>query len=212
MKIAKKRTIDGRTSGFVAALLLAAAGAGCAGRSPRPYQTPESVKQRHALDARQLNEAGLRFVEKGDWENAERRFREALEQDLYCVAAHNNLGLVLLRTRRHYEAAWEFEYATKLVPSAGEPRANLGLLYENIGRLDRAAEAYEEALELDPGNLATMRHLARTYVKADRHDDRVKQLLERLLGTTDVEPAWDYWVRGQLIRVGRDETRGDGPS
>lgn len=174
----------------------------------RAYQFAAAPARGNTLEAQRLNDEGLRFLEGGKLEDAEERFRDAVGSDLYYVPAHHNLGTVLLKRNKYYEAAWEFHYAAKLMPYASEPRANLGLLYESLGRLDRAIDEYEATLEIEPNNVATMRHLARAYVKAHRKDDRLKNLLEKLLGIPDNGP-WDYWVRGQLIRLGRGE---EGPS
>jgi len=168
------------------------------------YRTVSEGTGRNSLAAERLNRRGLRAVEDGEPAAAERFFRESLSEDLYYAPAHNNLGLILVQTDRHYEAAWEFDYAAKLVPRALEPRANLGLLYERVGQLDRAMDAYEAALKIEPENLVTMRHLARAMIKADRRGDRLKTLLERLLQVPG-DTQWDAWVRGQVIRVGRPE-------
>lgn len=89
-------------------------------------------------------------------------------------------------------------------PDAPEPRDNLGLLYEALGRLDRAIGEYQAVLEIDPDRLVTMQHLARAYVKAGKKGDELKNLLEQLLATPQ-DKQWDVWVRGQMIRVGRPE-------
>jgi len=154
--------------------------------------------------ARKLNEDGLHCIEKGDFDAAEKRFREALDFDLYCVAAHNNLGVTMLRKERWYEAAWEFNHATKLDPQAVEPRGNLGLLYENLARLEQAITQYEAALNLDPQNFVTMRHLARAYIKEGRNDQKIRTMLEQVL-SGPADKQWDSWARGQLIRLGRIE-------
>jgi len=159
---------------------------------------------RDSQTAQTLNEEGLRAVDEGNLTRAEEKFRAALTHDLYSPAAHNNLGLVLLETGKYYEAAWEFDYAAQLLPRATAPRQNLALLYENLGRLDRAIEGYEGVLEIDPDNLTAMRHLARAYVKADRKDDKPKRLLEKLLGIP-ADRQWDAWIRGQLVRLDRAE-------
>ena len=180
---------------------------GCSTGQRRPhYQTISPTAHRDSLSAQKLNDEGLALIEEGDIEGAERKFRNAL----YYAPAHNNLGLVLLQSQRHYEAACEFDYATKLHPHASEPRENLGLLYESVGRLDRAITEYEMALEIAPEKCVTMRHLARAYVKAGRKGHQLKELLEKLL-LIPSDHQWDVWIRGQVIRLGRVETRTDPP-
>lgn len=181
---------------------LALAG-GCApGTTRLSYRTAPEPARRDSLSAQRLNDEGLEFVEDGKIGKAEEKFREALVQDLYHAPAHNNLGLVLLRTNRHYEAAWEFEYAAKLAAHAVEPRQNLGLLFEELGRIEMAIDEYESALTIDPSDATAMRHLARAYVKSGQKKKRLKELLEKLLLIPN-DHQWDAWIRGQLIRVGR---------
>lgn len=132
------------------------------------------------------------------------RFRDALASDIYYSPAHNNLGLALSRKHEYYESAWEFQYAAKLSPHATEPRNNLGLLYESLGRSEKAVEQYKGALEIDPDNLTAMRYLARTYVRAKREDDDLIQTLQKLYNIPG-DAQWDYWIRTQLIRLGRYE-------
>ncbi len=154
--------------------------------------------------AQTLNEEGLALLTDGEVEQAEEKFRLAVELDLYNSSAHNNLGLALLRSKEHYEAAWELQTAMKLAPNAPEPRANLALLYEEIGRTDKAVTEYERVLEIDPSNTIAMHHLARAYVKINQRDDKLKDILEKILSIPE-DGAWDQWARGQLIRLGRNE-------
>jgi Flp pilus assembly protein TadD len=179
--------------------------AGCAARQPGGhYQTLASDQPRDTNIAELRNADGLRQIENGQLEKAEASFREAIEHDLYYSSAHNNLGLVYLKTGRHYDAAWEFNYAARLAPRSPEPRANLGLLFEKLGRVDEAIGTYQEALNIDPADMTTMRHLARAYVKTNRKDKSLKEILEKLLLMPN-DKQWDEWLRGQLIRVGRIE-------
>lgn len=178
---------------------------GCAsGRHRHGVEYDHTTRERAPLTARSLNAEGLRLIEEGDFHAAKKKFQRAIEADLYYVPAHNNLGLVLLREGDYYEAAWQFHCASKMMPRAAEPRANLGLLYENLGRLDRAIDEYEAAIEMDPDNIAAMRHAARAYMKAGEDDDKLKDALETLLSMPD-NGQWDYWARGQIIRLGRDK-------
>jgi tetratricopeptide (TPR) repeat protein len=169
------------------------------------YRTGTSGVHRDLSIAHRKNATGLDHVDRGDLVRAERCFRDALIADIYNAPAHNNLGLVLLRTGRLYEAAWEFDYAAKLASRSVEPRQNLALMFEELGRYGKAIDEYEACLEIEPQNMAVMRHLSRAYIKAGRGDKRVRDLLNGL--AAEPQPsAWDVWLRGQLIRLGRNET------
>lgn len=65
---------------------------------------------------------------------------------------------------------------------------------EGLGDLDRAAELYEQALELAPGELAVLDGLADVYARAERH----RELVVLLRRTAQAEP--DVGRRAELYR------------
>lgn len=178
---------------------------GCASSGSRsnPYDAADHPAQ-DSQTARRLNAEGLALIAINNHEGAKTKFQQSIDADLYYAPAHNNLGLALVQLHNYYEAAWEFQCAAKMMPHAPEPRTNLGLLYENLGRLDPAISEYEAALEIDPANIVAMRHASRAYVKTGESDDKLKDALEKLLSIPD-SGQWDYWARGQLIRLGRND-------
>jgi Flp pilus assembly protein TadD len=190
---------------FVGLVIAVLSVTGCAssGSRSKSYGAADHPAQNSQL-ARRLNAEGLVFVSKTNYKDAKTKFQQAVDADLYYAPAHNNLGLVLVQLHDYYEAAWEFQCAAKMMPHAPEPRTNLGLLYENLGRLDPAISEYEAALEIDPANMVAMRHASRAYVKTGESDDKLKDALEKLLSIPD-SGQWDYWARGQLMRLGRND-------
>ncbi len=69
------------------------------------------------------------------------------------------------RQKKLYLAAWEFQYASTLMPNRAEPRNNLGVVFESVGKLDDAAEWYEAALQIEPDTPEVISNLARVYVR-----------------------------------------------
>jgi Flp pilus assembly protein TadD len=51
------------------------------------------------------------------------------------------------------EAIYRWERATQLDPTYAAAFNNLAIAYEHEGRLDKAREAYEKAIALDPDNV-----------------------------------------------------------
>ncbi len=205
MRHPKYRELRGYALLSILVVVCAWAGTACrTGESRYPYDRYSTEYQKNSLQAHRQNAQGLALIGDNDLDAAEETFRASLASDLSYSPAHNNLGLVLLRKKRYYEAAWEFDCAAKLAPNATEPRENLALLYENLGRLDQAIEGYEAVLEIDPNDLVAMRHLARAYVRAGKKPRRLKELLESLL-LIPSDKQWDVWVRGQIIRLGRSD-------
>lgn len=124
---------------------------------------------------------------------AEKVLQEALIADVRYGPAHNTLGTLYLKQRKLYLAAWEFEYAAGLMPERPEPMNNLGLVYEEAGRLGRAIAAYEEAYEIDPMGAEYIGNLARASLKQGVPVEDVRYLL-RELRLYDTRPGWIAWA------------------
>ena len=135
-----------RTLSTLAVLALMAAVAGCSllgNRAKLDYRTAPPDPNHDTEAAKSLNDTALKLLEKGKLEKAEQTLQKALIADVNYGPAHNNLGKVYYCQEKHYLAAWEFEYAIKLMPERSEPLNNLGLVYEAVGKFNEAVEAYE---------------------------------------------------------------------
>ena len=128
---------------------------------------------------------------------AEQLLQEALIADVRFGPAHNTLGTLYLNQGKLYLAAWEFEYATGLMPSRAEPINNLGLVYEKAGRLGQAIARYEEAAELDPTNAEYIGNLAKASLMQGTPLEEVRYLL-RDLKLYDDRPSWVAWASDLL--------------
>lgn len=134
---------------------------------------------------------------KGNLRQAEGAFREALSSDPAYAAAHNNLGLVLLESRRVYEAAIEFSLAKKLAPRAVEPRLNLARLYQSVGWDKPAFAECEAALALDPENPDVLGSVAEAALRMGGHDSRLEAWLSALAEQSGAED-WHAWAERHL--------------
>jgi tetratricopeptide (TPR) repeat protein len=189
---------------MIRAALLAAALAltlGCANRpSPRagPYQPlGESARDPRAAD--RLNAEATGILTK-DPAKAERLLREALTADLFHGPAHNNLGVLYLAQGRLYEAAGEFEWCRKLMPSHPDPRVNLAMTLERAGRTNEALSEYAAALEVSPEYVPAVQGLARLQVRAGKRDNRTPDLL-RDIALRGENESWRRWARGLMSGV-----------
>src|SRR5688500_1660762 len=109
---------------FVACVLLAGGLLLTAGCKSAPGGDPVTAV-RDTDRARQLNERAYKLLNEGKHAEAEKVLHEALAADMTFGPARNNLGLVYYQIGRWYEAAWEFEYAVRLMPFQPAPRNNL---------------------------------------------------------------------------------------
>jgi Flp pilus assembly protein TadD len=169
------------------------------------YSTVAQDPRRDTSAAQALSARGAALVKEGRFSEAEAEFKAALSADVFLGPAHNNLGLVYYQQKRLYLAAWEFQYASKLMPTKAEPRNNLGMVLESVGKLDEAAKTYEEALKLEPDSVQVAGNLARTYVRSGRKDSRTREVLEAV-AMKDLRPDWREWARGRLAFLGQPTT------
>ena len=187
-----------------AALTCALLLAGCSAPAARPadgrYETVAAAPNRNADLARQENARAVALMDKGDHAAAEAALKAALAADVMCGPAHNNLGKVYFRQGKLYLAAWEFQYAMKLMPNQPEPPNNLGLVFEAAGKLDDATESYGKAVAIEPDNIHALGNLARARVRRGDSDADLRALLEKL-ALRETRPDWLAWERGVLSRM-----------
>lgn len=165
------------------------------------YRTVAADPLRNTELARQHNAKGVESINSGNLEQAEKELKSALAADMFFGPAHNNLGTVYHKQKKLYLAAWEFQYAVKLMPNRAEPKNNLGAIFEAVGKLDEAAKWYEEALEIESDTPEIIGNLARVYVRANRNDDRTRELLADVV-LKDQRPEWNDWAREHLTKMG----------
>jgi Flp pilus assembly protein TadD len=166
------------------------------------YETAAKDPHRDTQAANVHSAKAVALLKVNDLEQAEKELKAALAADLFHGAAHNNLGTVYFRQKKLYLAAWEFQYAAKLMPTKAEPRNNLGLVFEAVGKLDDAVKSYEEATQLEPGCIDVIANLARAYVRLNRNDDKTRQLLTDVV-LKDHRPEWVSWARERLALMGK---------
>jgi Tfp pilus assembly protein PilF len=165
------------------------------------YETLAAGDERgDSAKAEQHNTKAVGMLERGDLAGAEAELKAALAADVMYGPAHNNLGKVYFHQDKLYLAAWEFQYAMKLMPNTPEPRNNLGLVFESAGKLDDAVASYDEAMRLEPDNVQFIGNLARARVRRGDRDDAVRELLGKLV-MRETRPDWADWARGELARM-----------
>jgi Tfp pilus assembly protein PilF len=164
------------------------------------YVTVAADPRRDTEVARERNGEAVGLMKREEFAEAEKVLKAALTADVFFGPAHNNLGTVYYRQKKFYLAAWEFQYAAKLMLHSPEPRNNLGLVFEAVGRLDEAAKWYDEALAIEPDNPELIGNLARTLVRSGYKDDRTRQVLSDLV-MKDTRPDWVAWAREQLALI-----------
>jgi Tfp pilus assembly protein PilF len=182
---------------FLFLFILTAIGCAADNTAAPKYETV-TVNPRHDSEAAaKQNQYGLEALAKGKSDKAEKHFKEALIKDVDFGPAHNNLGRLYFDQGKNYLAAWEFEYAAKVMPQRGEPYNNLGLVMERVGKLEQAVDAYEMANILCPNHPEVVGNLARVHWCQDKSNMRTRDLLEQLI-FIDTRSDWVSWAKEQI--------------
>ena len=176
----------------LAILLPLAALAGCSSHRHR-VDAPDAAVGDTPLAVR-LNKQGLAAREEPD--KAIDLFEKAVAADPYFGPAYNNLGAACLAAGRYHHAAIGLQQAARLMPESPQPRLNLGLTLETVGRLDDARTHYDAALAIAPDHLPAKQALARLLTRTGADPDRLEALLADLALTAS-DPAWRTWAQQQ---------------
>ncbi|WP_197453663.1 tetratricopeptide repeat protein [Caulifigura coniformis] len=171
--------------------------------TPKSYETVAADPHRDTEAAIAKNEKALKHIHAAHWDHAEKALQDALVADVRYGPAHNNLGWVYYKQGRYYLAAWEFEYAQKLMTGIPEPVNNLGLVYEEVGRLAEAQACFDQAAGADPGNPQFLANLARVRLKQGERSTDTAHLL-REVAFRDERPEWREWALEHLSSDHRD--------
>jgi Flp pilus assembly protein TadD len=167
------------------------------------YETAPSDASRDTTRARQLVAEGAEHIEHDRLEKAATALKAAIAADVTYGPAHNNLGVVYLRQHELYLAAWEFEYACRLMPGKAEPKNNLGLVLERAGRLDGAVEQFEQAHSLESDQPQFLGNLARARVRRGDRGSEVVALLKDVV-LKDSRPEWSDWAKRTIALLNKD--------
>lgn len=191
-----------RTTTILIALLGVIVGCSASHRSAAfDYDTVANDPRRDTDAARELNAEALQLLDEAEYAKAEQTLKRALSADVMFGPAHNNLGLAYFHQSKLYRAAWEFQFAIKLMPHQPEPSNNLGLIFEAVGQFDEAVDAYAEARQLQPDNPELIGNLVRARLRRGDRSDEVRDLLTQLI-MKDTRSEWVEWAREKLAMMG----------
>lgn len=130
--------------------------------------------------ARGYNTIGFRFAQQQNFSCAISAFGIALSLDPKFWEARYNLALALARTSERERAANEFRLVTQQKPDFPPAHNAFGLVLEDLGRVDAAADEFKAALRLSP------------------HDARAASNLAKVLHTQKKYPAEIFYLRQAL--------------
>lgn len=150
----------------------------------RLHQRDVEGAKRHLARAVQIaprfvaawNYLGTIAYQSGEYEQAEKYFRTALEHEPGAFTPAVNLGGTLLSMRRFEEALPYNQYCAAERPDDALANSQLGQNYFFLGNFDRAVEYLEKAKRLDPAHFSQPQLvLAEIY---SRRGDRTRAIAE----------------------------------
>jgi tetratricopeptide (TPR) repeat protein len=110
--------------------------------------------------------------------------------------------------RDYGDAITTFERVSKMLPGSSEVRYALALVTRREGHWDQSVTYWEQALALDPRNMALLKDAAWTYIRVRQFPAALK-LCDRVLDITPNDPkmmaskASIYQAQGNLQEAGR---------
>ena len=130
--------------------------------------------------------AGFNEQNAGNYTKSERLFRLAVEQDPHNPLPKIGVALALGARGHGIEAARLI--SDILNKALAEEHRGLGVQWEQRGRLEDAAEAFQRALDHDRDALDVRILLAQLWLRLDRLDDAARECREALLKAPDSLP------------------------
>lgn len=134
------------------------------------YKRVIELKSDRALSLRALNNLGSILLSHGQLQDAETVFRQATDLDPDYVDARVNLGVIHLQQSRVRKGGERMlllrrsinslERAVSLRPYHWQAYGNLGVAYQDFGDMEKARQAYEQAIGLKSDDTRTLKNLA----------------------------------------------------
>ena len=147
-----------------------------------------------------LAQARIAEHEKDD-QGAERLYRSAIAVDPDQGEAYNQLGYLLLRTKRRDEAVATFRTYIEVSPGQANPHDSLAEALLAQGKVDESIAEYRTALEIDPTFSSSFLGLAQCYQRKEAWAE-AQAALERFLELVPEGRRADD-ARGQLAKVAK---------
>ena len=103
--------------------------------------------------------------QKNNLQVAEKLYKETLKSNANHVDAHNNLGIILLRSGKPQKAMGCFEKVVELNPNHASAHNNLGVVFRQLGENQKAISNYEKAIEIQPNHASAHNNLGNIFRK-----------------------------------------------
>ena len=147
---------------------------------------PESIKEAFSSSSRALElqaslvpvriTMGQVLLAKGQYEEAEQQFQNALKIDPISAEAHRGLARAYDLLGRRVEAEQTYKQAIRLRPKDWTGYRDLGAYYFNNGPVQDAEQYYKEVVKQTPGNYSAHNDLGAAYLRMGRYSEATAEL------------------------------------
>jgi len=126
-------------------------------QAPIQVQAPTSAPASPSANVEQLLRQASEHLKKDQLDQSAEALTRVIQIDPTHALAYNNLGMIQLRKKNPTAALPYFERAAKLAQNSPELMLNLGITYEQVQEWSKAAQSYQNYLELmsQPQNKAS---------------------------------------------------------
>ncbi|GEM_PF-6669351 len=149
---------------------------------------------------------GEAALTKGDFQNAEKHFLEAIGRGVESARVLHGIGTVRMHQNRFSEALEYLNRAAEREPEKTDLKVKIGICHFNLGRYSQAIEYLERSLRDRPFDIDTLRYLGiASYLTGDF--DRSEVFLKFVLEVVSDDPESAGWrVLNRLSQSPHDES------
>ena len=119
---------------------------------------------------------GRVLAARGQYEEAEREFQQALKSDPVNAEAYRRLARTYERMNRQKDAEQTFRRSIELRPNDWRGYQSLATFYFNHGKQAEAVQYYQRVLRLTPGNYNAYNDLGAAYLQLGNYPEAAVQL------------------------------------
>ena len=136
------------------------------------------------------------FMEKENWEEAERELKKSLQIIPDRLSTLINLGAALLKQRKHEEAEIYIDKAIQIDNLNFDAHLNKGILLIEKNRLEAAIKELENCIKIDPNSAEATLQLGILYLKFDEYGKSLN-FIDKAIQIDPINPN-ALFIKGNL--------------
>ena len=158
-----------------------------------------------AEDVAATLQEGLDAHVAGNLDQAEKKYKQVIEDDDQNAFAYYNLALVEQTTNRPEDAEKHYRQALAINPEFTSALFNLAILRTAAGATDEARSLYQQLLAIDPGNASAHLNLGFLFRDQGQEDDAQREFAAAIA----IDPSLQSRIVGQTGASGASGASGE---